>query len=203
MRRTDGDVDLEHIPTAGIEWIDTDLVDAARSGSVRAFGELVDLHYQAVLGYLLRQTLDEEWALDLTQETFLDAFYDIAKLPEDRSFRSWIFVIARNNYRAEARRRGILRIISLDWLLERTRGAAQPPALITVDQYTDNRRVNELLHELSPRLREPLILLSLGCTLRDAAELLGISHDTARQRASRGLRQLRRSLAAEERTEGR
>lgn len=191
---------MEHIHTAGIEWIDADLVDAARSGSVRAFEELVDLHYAAVLGYLFRQAADEEWARDLTQETFLDAFHDIAKLPEDRSFRSWIFVIARNNYRAEARRRGILRIVSLDWLLERTRGAVQPTALVTVDEYTDSKRIDELLDELSPRLREPLILLSLGCTLRDAAELLGISHATARQRASRGLRQLRRSLAAAERT---
>jgi RNA polymerase sigma-70 factor (ECF subfamily) len=194
---------LEGFHATGLEWIDADLVDAARSGSVRAFEELVDLHYAAVLGYLFRQTADEEWARDLTQETFLDAFHAISTLPEDRSFRSWIFVIARNNYRAEARRRGILRIISLDWLLDRSSGALPPAALVTVDQYTDHDRINALLSELSPKLREPLILLSLGYTLRDAAELLGISHATARQRASRGLRQLRRSLGRAERTEDR
>lgn len=168
---------------------EAELVDAARSGSVVAFTALVDHYYPILLSYLVRQTGEEEWAKDLVQETFLDAFRSLNDLPEDRSFRAWIFVIARNNYLHARRRRRLRQFVSLDWLLANRR---RPIPSVDDDNlsFAERDAVQQALNQLTTTLREPLVLVSLGYTLKEIAEVLGISHAAARQRVSRGLRQL-------------
>jgi RNA polymerase sigma-70 factor (ECF subfamily) len=166
-----------------------ELVDAARSGSATAFTTLVDHYYPIILAYLLRQTGEPEWARDLAQETFLDAFRALDKLPEDRSFRAWLFVVARNNYRHALRRRRVRQFVSLEWLIANRRH----PELALEDDapdFVERDAVQQALNQLALALREPLVLLSLGYSLKEAADILEISHAAARQRASRGLRQL-------------
>jgi RNA polymerase sigma factor (sigma-70 family) len=177
-----------------------ELVGAARSGSVAAFTALVDHYHPIILAYLLRQTGDQEWAQDLAQETFLDAFRALDRLPEDRPFRAWLFVVARNNFLHARRRRRLRQFISLDWLLANRRR----PALSVDDDsmsFAERDAVQQALNQLSGTLREPLVLLSLGYSLIDIANTLGISHDAARQRVSRGLRQLH-TILADDRGEG-
>jgi len=172
---------------------DAELVHAARSGSVTAFTLLVDRYYPTILAYLLRQTGEREWAADLAQETFLDAFRALDQLPEDRSFRAWLFVVARNNLRHAQRRRRLRRIVSLDWLL----ASQRQPTPGSDDEslsFAERDAVQQALNQLSDTLREPLVLLSLGYSLKEAAEVLDISHAAARQRTSRGLRQLHNIL---------
>ena len=180
-------------PAVNVEQQEAVLVDAARSGSVAAFTTLIDRYYPIILAYLLRQTGDREWANDLAQETFLDAFRALDQLPEDRSFRAWLFVVARNNYRHARRRRRLRQIVSLDWLLENRRHTT----LATDDDtrsYAEQDAVQRSLSQVSPNLREALVLVSLGYSLKEVAEILDITHAAARQRVSRGLRQLQTIL---------
>jgi RNA polymerase sigma-70 factor (ECF subfamily) len=62
---------------------DDSLVEAAQSGSARAFDLLVVRHHAPILRYLARQTGDPELAADLAQETFLDAFRSLDQLVAD------------------------------------------------------------------------------------------------------------------------
>jgi len=186
-------VDAHAVNAGGHE---AELVHAARSGSVAAFTALVDHYYPIILAYLLRQTGDQEWANDLTQETFLDAFRALDQLPEDRSFRAWLFVVARNNLRHARRRQRLRKIVSLDWLLANRRRPALGQAAEGLS-YAERDAVQQGLNQLSVTLREPLVLLSLGYSLKEAAKILDISHAAARQRASRGLRQLETILTDE------
>jgi RNA polymerase sigma-70 factor (ECF subfamily) len=178
---------------ADVRQSEADLVVAARSGSATAFTTLVDRYYPVILAYMARQTGDREWARDLSQETFLDAFRSLDKLPEDRSFRAWLFVIARNNYRHALRKRRVRQFVSLDWLVaDRRRPELSEEG--EARDFAERDAVQQALNQLTPALREPLVLLSLGYTLKEAADLLDISHAAARQRTSRGLRRLQEIL---------
>jgi RNA polymerase sigma factor (sigma-70 family) len=71
-----------------------------------AFGELVRRHQSNVRG-LLRQLTRTDIALadDLAQETFLRAYKNIRRFRGEAKFSTWLYRIAYNCFREEARRR--------------------------------------------------------------------------------------------------
>jgi RNA polymerase sigma factor (sigma-70 family) len=71
-----------------------------------AFGELVRRHQSSVRG-LLRQLARADFALadDLAQETFLRAYKHIRSFRGEARFSTWLYRIAYNCFREEARRR--------------------------------------------------------------------------------------------------
>ena len=71
-----------------------------------AFGELVRRHQSSVRG-LLRQLTRTDVALadDLAQETFLRAYKNIRSFRGEARFSTWLYRIAYNCFREDARRR--------------------------------------------------------------------------------------------------
>src|SRR5512143_4048998 len=90
---------------------DAELVEAARRGEKLAFARLMQLHQQAVRGFLRRSCGDFAEADDLAQETFLSAWERLAQFRGESSLRSWLCGIAwrkmlasrRSESRARAR----------------------------------------------------------------------------------------------------
>jgi RNA polymerase sigma-70 factor (ECF subfamily) len=164
-----------------------------------AFAELYEREAKMVLVFVARRTLDGEVALDITAETFAQAFKG------RRSFRgttraeqrAWLLAIARRQI-ARYLRRGVVERRALERL-----GAAVPVA------HEDDLRAIEEAAELA-ELRAALgaQLARLGSDQREALRLrviderpyhevaaaLNISEETARARVSRGLRALGRAL---------
>jgi RNA polymerase sigma-70 factor, ECF subfamily len=166
---------------------DATLVVRARDGSVDAFELLVNRYHSMILNYLIRQTDDPEFAADLTQETFLDAYRSLDRVPEEASFAAWLYRIARNNLLNEWRRRRLRRMISLNQLLAgggaRSASLRQPD---TTAATVERDLIQQVLNELSPNLREALVLSSLcGFTGREVADILGISTAAAQRRIGR------------------
>lgn len=63
----------------------------------RVFGELYDLHYPRIFGYVFRITGDYALACDITSETFLKAWIKIGAFQwKGISISSWFFRIASN-----------------------------------------------------------------------------------------------------------
>ncbi|HEX8678919.1 MAG TPA: sigma-70 family RNA polymerase sigma factor, partial [Chthoniobacterales bacterium] len=71
-----------------------------------AFSELVRRHQSAVRG-LLRQLTRSDLALadDLAQETFIRAYKNIRSFRGEAKFSTWLYRIAYNCFREEARKR--------------------------------------------------------------------------------------------------
>jgi RNA polymerase sigma-70 factor (ECF subfamily) len=166
---------------------DVVLITAARSGSTLAFEVLVDRYYLVIQQYLIRQTGDHELAADLAQETFLDAFRMINRLPEDRPLIAWLYRIARNNLLPIQRRRHRYQFLSIEKLL---RTISVPfPALHQRDITTatdDHDLIQQTLNTLSPPLREALLLRSVcGFTGFEVSQILDVSPAAARKRISR------------------
>ena len=74
--------------------LDEGLIDSARSDR-EAFIELYRLHVASVYGYYVLR-VGPAIAEDLTAEVFLRALEAMGRFDTSRSFRSWLFGIARN-----------------------------------------------------------------------------------------------------------
>jgi RNA polymerase sigma-70 factor (ECF subfamily) len=75
---------------------DHELIVAYRNGENAALSALITRHTDAVHRFLVRMVGDVHAAEDLTQETFLKAWRHLGRFDRTKSFKTWIFSIARN-----------------------------------------------------------------------------------------------------------
>jgi RNA polymerase sigma-70 factor, ECF subfamily len=75
---------------------DNEIVSDYLAGNDAAFSELVKKYLKSVYNFLYQLTSDHSSLDDLTQETFVKAWKNIKKFDPERSFKTWIFTIAKN-----------------------------------------------------------------------------------------------------------
>lgn len=161
---------------------------------------------QPVLGFLMRRVFDAESAVDLTAETFAQAYLSRRRFrgSSEAELEAWIYAIARaqlSRYhrRGRAERRAVRRL------------GIQTPAL-TED---DHARIEELASTKDLRAFVAEAMSELSVAQRDALRLrvvddlpypavaarLGISEPSARARVSRALRALAQAFDQRPRSE--
>ena len=155
-----------------------------------AFGELVRRHQSSVRG-LLRQLTRTDIALadDLAQEAFLRAYKNIRSFRGEAKFSTWLYRIAYNCFREDARRRKeLVGIDEARWESESDPQAADPALR------------HDLMYALSllPLHERTAILLCCqnGLSHEEAARVLDIPLGTVKTNVLRGREKLRRTLAA-------
>ncbi len=155
-----------------------------------AFGELVRRHQSTVRG-LLRQLTRMDLALadDLSQETFLRAYRNIRSFRGEARFSTWLYRIAYNSFREDARRRK--EFVGID---EQQLQAEQDP------QVSDPGLKHDLMHALAllPLHERSAVLLCCqnGLSHGEAARVLDIPLGTVKTNVLRGREKLKRTLAA-------
>ncbi|MEX2583804.1 MAG: sigma-70 family RNA polymerase sigma factor [Gemmatimonadota bacterium] len=92
---------------------DHELVTFARTGSDKAYRELLDRYQRPVFSLVYRMVRDRELAEDLAQETFVKVFNHIESYNPKYKFSSWIFKIA-SNLAIDCLRKKELNTVSLD-----------------------------------------------------------------------------------------
>src|SRR5665647_1906978 len=75
---------------------DEQLVVDFLAGDDESFEELVHRYLKPIYNFLYQFTQDRDSLDDLTQETFVKAWKNIRKFDQDKSFRVWIYAIAKN-----------------------------------------------------------------------------------------------------------
>jgi RNA polymerase sigma-70 factor (ECF subfamily) len=156
---------------------------------------------EAVLLFLTRRTLDGEVALELTAETFAQAWRGWGRVRVDsrEEMRAWLFTIARRQLgqyfrRGRAQRTAVRRLgIRLPSVHEDDLAAIEDAAGL------GEVRVGLAgeLERLSAEQREALQMRVVEeMPYEEVARRLGVSEPAARARVSRGLRTLQRALAA-------
>jgi len=182
-----------------------DLVERARQGDARAFGELVDRHRQAVYRAALAALRSPEEAEEVAQDAFVTAYRSLAGFRGDASFKTWLLAITWR--KALDRRASVGRWLSRRALpapgdessgdaLERLPAArpSQEHALLSAELVRHTRR---LIGTLPARLRDPLLLAGTGDhSYEEMAALLGAPVGTVKWRVSEARRVLKRKLAA-------
>jgi len=155
--------------------------------------ELERLHPAGFAWALACCRRDREEALDVLQTSYLKVLDNKAKFAGRSSFKTFLFGVIRRTA-SEARRRNALRRLFLgDWARLRGEPASEAP------QPQERLALLAALARLSRRQRHLLeLVFSMGMTVQEAAETLGISVGSARVHYDRGKRQLARHLGARE-----
>jgi RNA polymerase sigma factor (sigma-70 family) len=160
------------------------------------FVALYEREARPVLVFFARRTLDGEVALDLTAETFAQAWRGV-RSESVEEVRGWLFTIARRQLSGYLRRGRV------------QRRALRQLGITTPVVYEDDlAEITEAAGLADLRVALAAELALLGADQRAAlqlrvvdelpyavvAERLGVSEATARSRVSRGLRALERAL---------
>src|SRR5919198_3814823 len=84
---------------------DGPLVERAQAGDRAAFEELVRRYADRLYAVVVRLTLDEQEAEEVTQEAFLRAWRSISRFPGSARLFTWLYRIGVNEAKRRAERR--------------------------------------------------------------------------------------------------
>jgi RNA polymerase sigma factor (sigma-70 family) len=168
---------------------DATLVDRLRRGERAAFRDLYARFAEGSFGYLVRLTGRRDAAEDLHQEVWLSIARHARRLAPDTDLAAWIFTVSRNRFRS-ARRRIDVATPGAD--PEALAGhASTPPA-----DDPGCRDLERALASLPDIHRDILLLVGVeALEIAQAAEVLAIRPDAARQRLARARAALAEALA--------
>ena len=164
------------------------LVLRCQAGDERAFVELVE-RYHGRLRLFLRQMLrDEHDAEDALQDVWLDVFRGLGKLRDTAAFAGWLYRIARDRAYRVLRKRGGLRLVSLNDAGNPP--TFRPPTARSVEP-DEPALVNASFERLPHEQREVLLLRFIeGMSYVQIAAAVGCEVGTVRSRLFYGKRAL-------------
>ncbi|WP_158941791.1 RNA polymerase sigma factor [Granulicella sp. S190] len=182
------------------------LVRQCMAGDSQAWQQLVASQHRRIYAICYRFTGSGSDAEDLTQEVFLKLYKNLASFDTQKgSFQTWITTLARNLLVDHFRRTRLERASeSLDATFD---GEEDGPTM--GDRLADTRpsqehhvaglelkaRVQNALKQLSPELREAVILRDLeDMDYKEISQVLRIPEGTVKSRISRGRGELARLL---------
>jgi RNA polymerase sigma factor (sigma-70 family) len=133
------------------------------------WAEVYEATYRELVRFLYRKVWDVERAQDLTQEVFVRALSQ-----EPDSPRAWVFHVANNLARDEARK-----AITRREHLQLMRGEASAEAVTEVEDEMERTErieaIRDALDQLSERDRDALLLWDAGLSYTEIARELGLS----------------------------
>lgn len=193
VKGTPGEDAGTHLETDLEDLMDpSEAIAQVRAGNKEAFTAIVRRYESPLIGYLYRLVGDREQALDLAQDTFLEAYLGILKTRAELSLPAWLYRIATNNAYDVLRRR---RLIA--WLRLKPQLTNEVPASDPADVAVERVMVERAMGALS-RDDVSCLLLSnyVGFRHHEVAQILGIRPDAARQRIARAKDRFRKAYRA-------
>jgi len=158
---------------------------AVSKNDQQAFAELVNRH-QSNLRYSLRQLTDWNEALadDLAQDTFIQAFKELAKFRQQAKFSSWLYRIGYNVFLQHVRKKA-LDTQSLDEQPLLGNQLEQSPE--HDDESEVHQKVAKLLATFEPERRSVLhLFLHRQNTQQEISDIMGIPLGTVKTHINRG-----------------
>ena len=174
---------------------DVQLIRRILSGNDEAFNVLVRRHQKRIHALAWRKVGDFHIAEEITQDTFLSVYKNLAQLKNPNQFAGWIYVIA-NRFCLKWLEKNKLAMQSLDETpMEEIEG-------ISYTHYVSDQRqtevaedrqelVKKLLAKLPESERTVVTLFYLGeMTAKEIGKFLGVSVNTVKSRLRRGRERL-------------
>lgn len=170
---------------------DEELVEDYLDGDVGAFRLLIERHHDALHRFLFRLMGNRQAAEDVFQDTFLQIHQSLESFDLSRTFKPWLFTIAANKARDALRRQQRRAAVSLSARPKDDEGDALvdllqidiPGPEVGLETQEQSRMVQRAIDELSPRLREILLLAYFQkLTYNQIAEQFGIPVGTVKSR---------------------
>lgn len=175
---------------------ETVILQQLQAGDGEAFSAIYRHYYSSVHAQVLHLIHSPELAEDITQEIFLKIWENRQKLPDIRSFKSYLFITARNH--------------SLNALKSAARSEAGMSEIIrhfdiarntTEDDVLSNEYlafIQRKLDELPPRSREIFRMCrEQSKSYDEVAAALGITRDAVKSRMMHAMKTLKNSVEKE------
>jgi RNA polymerase sigma-70 factor, ECF subfamily len=193
---------LNLIPT---EIPDSVLVNRAKGGDLSAFETLINRYEQRVYSLAVKMLRHEHDAEDVTQQTFLSALENLGGFRGEASFSTWLLRIATHAALKVIRKRKGLETVSLEEATEPKDSDTIPhPDYIadwrhSPEELVRKNEVKQLLDEALNQLDEKHRMVFLlrdveGMSIKETAEVLGLSEANIKVRLLRARLQLREIL---------
>jgi RNA polymerase sigma-70 factor, ECF subfamily len=185
---------------------DHDLIALARTGSEKAYRELLDRYQRPVFSLVYRMVRDRELAEDLAQETFVKVFNHLDRFNPKYKFSSWIFKIA-SNLAIDTLRKREPDTVSLDGSRHAETAEEIESSRITVESRDENpeefleakelgQEIERAIAGLRPEYRTAILLRHVeGRAYEEIAEIMSLPLGTVKTYIHRARGQLRETLA--------
>ncbi len=184
---------------------DLDLARGLMAGDGGAFERFLDLYHKKIFRYSYTMCGHREDAEEVAQETLFRVFQSLGQLKEPERLKAWVFRIAKNACLMK-RRKSVFaprEEVSLDELRPMKSGEGEKIEIADWSGVPEDLAANQELHDaleasvrsLPETYRQVFLLRDVeGLSTEDAAQVLEISVDTAKQRLHRARLMLRKDL---------
>lgn len=163
--------------------MDIAIIERARAGDEGAFVTIYEHFSPQIHRYVYRLLGSQEQADEVTQETFLKAFQNIAGIAGDSNLGAWLYRIASNACFDILRRR---KLITWMPILEESDKSSEFTAEDFSPQLIESHIVRRALAQMPPALSVCLVLRSVeGFSCEEIAEILKIPKGTVFSRLAR------------------
>jgi len=167
---------------------DQEHIEGCLSGRPDEFGCLVTRYERAVFAYLRGRLRYPDRAQEAAQESFVRAFFNLAKLKKRDSFFPWLLGIARHVAREIDRRDQTDRKLSAEYVEQRHH-------LTEVRPRSRDEILEAAVSSLPPRLKEVILLrFYAGFSCLQISERLNLPLGTVTKRLSRAYARIRRRI---------
>lgn len=143
-------------------------------------------YHDPLVRYLTRRLGDRDWAEDVAQETFVRAL----RQGEMQNERAWLFAVAtnlvRDDARKDTRRRRHLELLSAEAKAE---SVVEPP-ITDLERAQERALARRAIDALNERDREALLMREEGLNYNEIAEALQLSLASVGTTLSRARRRL-------------
>lgn len=169
-----------------------ELIRRVQDGDEGAFAQIMARYKDKIVNYLYQFTGDYQKAVELSQETFVRVYFKADKYRPIAPLSSWIYTIASNLAKTEAKRAKRMMTVSIEEVVNHYSAGTfyEDPADPGL-----TRNLREALEALHPRYRIPVVLKDMeGFSQEEIARIIKRPVGTVKARISRGREQLKRKL---------
>jgi RNA polymerase sigma factor (sigma-70 family) len=173
-------------------------------GDEQAFEGLYKRYRPALFKFIFNMLREYDLSCDILQQVFLQLYISLPTLKTDKSFKSWLFQVARNRCLDELRRKRVVRFSELDTYNEEEEVEmftfVQDPCPLPeeiAERHDVRDRLMSAITSLPPRFRSVVFLrYSKQLTFPEIGRTLGMPEATAKTYFSRAKPLLRASLTS-------
>ena len=161
-----------------------------------ALEELIKRYLPRIFGFVKRYTGNEDTAADITQETFVKVWKNMKSFDSSKSFKTWIFTIAKRTAIDELRKKKAILFSTLDndWVNNFGESLADKSASF-LEQILMRQESKELAFAISklPANYRSIVNMHIkdDLKLREIADILKKPPNTVKSRYRRGLNLLK------------
>jgi RNA polymerase sigma-70 factor, ECF subfamily len=186
---------------------DKELIARYLGGDDQAFEQLLKRYLSVVYNFIFQMTRDRAAVDDLTQETFIKVWKHLARFDRKKSFKAWIFTIAKNTTYDFLKKKRTLPFSYFDDGTGDNRWEVADEKIILPDELLKRE---DATRELDAALdRMPVLyrtLLSLvyreDFSLQEISEIFGEPYNTIKSRHNRALKRLKKEMLTDTASEG-